>query len=152
METTTKRKPGTPGPLSRWMQRTMGARMVRKVRRGRANFMGMDVLVLTTVGRRTGQRRETALSWFPDGPDSWLIVGSGGGSQNPDWHANLLANPEAATIELPGRGVLEVTPERLEAEAYDGAWAKITQAQPRYAKYQAKSDRRYPVVRLTARG
>lgn len=75
-----KRKPGTPGGFSRWMQRTMNARMNRKIRRGRGEFMGMDVLILSTVGRRSGQPRETPLARFAEGDDAWLIVGSGGGA------------------------------------------------------------------------
>jgi len=149
---TQERKPGTPGALSRWFQRTMNGRAVRKIRRGHATMMGMDLLILTTVGRRTGLTRETPVAWFADGPDAWLLVASGGGSQHPGWFANLLANPTAATIELPGRGVVPVTPERLTGPAYDAAWASVVAAQPRFAKYQAKSARKYPVVRLVPRG
>jgi hypothetical protein len=65
-----ERKPGTPGPLSRWVQRKMNARTSVKIRRGRSKMMGMDLLILNTVGRRSGQPRETPLAWFADG-DSW---------------------------------------------------------------------------------
>ncbi|WP_280267412.1 nitroreductase family deazaflavin-dependent oxidoreductase [Nocardia wallacei] len=146
-----KRKPGTPGAFSRWMQQTMNARMNRKIRRGRGTFMGMDVLILKTVGRRSGQPRETPLAWFPDGDDAWLIVGSGGGSRNPDWHANLMAHPDRVSIELPGRGDVAVTPQPLDGDDRERAWQRIATDQPRIAKYQAKSDRTYPVVRLAPR-
>lgn len=126
-DTRRDRAPGTPGAVSRWMQRTMNGRMNRKVRRGRGEFMGMDVLILHTVGRRSGQPRETPLAWFADGDDR-LVVASGGGSKNPGWHANLLANPDR-----------------------ERAWQRIATAQPRIAKYQSKSEREYPVVRLTTR-
>jgi len=141
----------TPGPVSRWMQRKMNARMIRKIRRGRGTFMGMDVLILNTVGRRSGQPRETPVSWFADGEDAWLIVASGGGDQNPDWYANLMAHPDRASIELPGRDPVPVTPHRLDGAERERAWRRITDAQPRYAKYQRKTDREYPVVRLTPR-
>ncbi|WP_405059536.1 nitroreductase family deazaflavin-dependent oxidoreductase [Kribbella sp. NBC_01505] len=149
---TQERQPGTPGALSRWFQRTVNGRTTRKIRRGRATMMGMDLLVLTTVGRRTGQTRENPLAWFADGADAWVLIASGGGSQNPGWYANLLANPEAATIELPDRGVVPVTPEPLTGASYEAAWASIVEAQPRFAKYQEKSARKYPLVRLTPRG
>ncbi|OUS84161.1 nitroreductase/quinone reductase family protein, partial [Rhodococcus sp. NCIMB 12038] len=74
-----KRKPGTPGAFSRWMQRKMNARMNRKIRRGHGQFMGMDVLILNTVGRRSGQPRQSPLAWFADGDDARLVVASGGG-------------------------------------------------------------------------
>jgi deazaflavin-dependent oxidoreductase (nitroreductase family) len=145
------RKPGAPGALSRWMQQRMNARMNRKVRRGRGAFMGMDVLILNTVGRRSGQPRETPVAWFADGTDAWLIVASGGGSQHPDWHSNLMAHPDRASIELPGRDAVPVTPHRLDGADREQAWQRIAAAQPRIAKYQSKSDREYPVIRLTAR-
>jgi deazaflavin-dependent oxidoreductase (nitroreductase family) len=145
-----KRKPGTPGAFSRWTQRTMNARMIRKVRRGRGTFMGMDVLILTTVGRRSGRPRETPLAWFADGTDSWLVVASGGGSRHPDWHANLTAHPDRVSVELPGRDAVPVTPHRLDGTERAQAWQRIAAAQPRIAKYQSKSPREYPVVRLAA--
>ena len=147
----TKRKPGTPGAFSRWMQRTMNARTNRRIRSGRGTFMGMDLLILNTVGRRSGQPRETPVAWFPDGEDAWLIVASGGGSQHPDWHANLMARPDRASIAFPGHAAIPVTPQPLNGTARDQAWKRIAAAQPRIAKYQSKSDREYPVIRLTSR-
>ncbi|QBI56616.1 nitroreductase family deazaflavin-dependent oxidoreductase [Streptomonospora litoralis] len=146
-----ERKPGTPGPFSRWMQQKMNARMGRKIRGGRGNFMGMDVLLLNTAGRRSGQPRETPLAWFPDGEDAWLVVASGGGSRNPDWHANLMAHPDRVTIEMPGHDAVRVAPQELQGTEREQAWQRIAAAQPRYAKYQSKSERQYPVVRLTPR-
>jgi deazaflavin-dependent oxidoreductase (nitroreductase family) len=147
----TKRKPGTPGPFSRWMQQKANARMARKVRRGRGEFMGMDVLILNTVGRRSGQPRESPVAWFADGEDARLIVASGGGSQHPDWHANLMAHPDRATVELPGAEPVPVTPHQLTGAERARAWQRIVAAQPRLGKYQSKSDRQYPVIRLTPR-
>jgi deazaflavin-dependent oxidoreductase (nitroreductase family) len=145
------RAKGTPGAFSRWMQRTMNARISRKIRRGRGSFMGMDVLILNTVGRRSGQPRETPMAWFADGTDTWLVVASGGGSRHPDWHANLMAHPDRASVELPGRDAVPVTPHRLDGADREQAWQRIAAAQPRIAKYQSKSEREYPVVRLTPR-
>ncbi|MFE9627200.1 nitroreductase family deazaflavin-dependent oxidoreductase [Streptomyces sp. NPDC006527] len=145
------RKPGTPGAFSRWMQKKMNARMIRKVRGGKARFMGMDVLILHTVGSRSGQPRETPVAWFGDGDGAWLSIASGGGSRNPDWYANLMAHPGKATIELSGRGPVKVEPHRLDGAERAQAWRLISTAQPRIAKYQSKSERQYPIVRFTAR-
>ena len=154
------RKQGTPGVFSRWMQHRMNARMNRKIRRGRGQFMGMDVLILHTVGSRSGQSRETPVAWFADrddgdtgdtGADARLIVASGGGSQHPDWYVNLMAHSDQATIELPGGEPVPVTPHGLDGADREQAWQRIAAAQPRIAKYQSKSDRIYPVVRLTPR-
>ncbi|MEU5881476.1 nitroreductase/quinone reductase family protein [Spirillospora sp. NPDC047279] len=139
------------GAVSRWMQHRMNARMGRKIRKGRGTFMGMDVLILHTVGRRSGQPRETPLAWFGDGEDAWLVVGSGGKADHPDWHLNLVGRPDAAAVELPGRDAVRVTPHVLTGAERERAWKEITAAQPRYGKYQSKSDREYPIVRLTPR-
>ena len=90
------------------------------------------------------------MAWFADGTDAWLIVASGG-VQHPDWYLNLMAHPDRASIELPGRDTVPVTPHRLEGADREQAWQRITAAQPRYAKYQGKTDREYPVIRLTLR-
>jgi deazaflavin-dependent oxidoreductase (nitroreductase family) len=129
----------------------MNARTNRKIRRGRGHFMGMDVLILNTVGRHSGLQRETPLAWFDDGAAAWLIVASGGGSQHPDWYVNLMAHPDRASIELPDGDILPVTPHRLDGSDREQAWQRIAAAQPRYAKYQSKSDREFPVIRLTRR-
>ncbi|MBF6414584.1 nitroreductase family deazaflavin-dependent oxidoreductase [Nocardia cyriacigeorgica] len=146
-----KRKPGTPGPVSRWFQKKMNARTAAKMRRkASGKVMGMNVLILHTVGRRSGQRRETPLAWFGDG-DAKLVVASGGGSVNPDWYANLAAHPDQVTIELPGEGTVDVIPQTLDGTDREDAWKRIVAEEPRIGKYQKKSTRIYPVVRLTPR-
>jgi deazaflavin-dependent oxidoreductase (nitroreductase family) len=129
----------------------MNVRTNRKIRRGRGRFIGMDVLILNTVGRQSGLQRETPLAWFSDGDDARLIVASGGGSHHPDWYVNLMAHPDRASIELPGGDSLPVAPHRLGGSDREQAWQRIAAAQPRYAKHQSKSDRQYPVIRLTGR-
>jgi deazaflavin-dependent oxidoreductase (nitroreductase family) len=133
------------------MQHRMNARVNRKVRRGRGKVMGMDVLILHTAGLRSGHPRETPVAWFADGDAARLIVASGGGSRNPDWYDNLMARPDQASISLPGRDAEPVTPHRLEGAERERAWQVVAAAQPRIAKYQSKSDREYPVIRLTPR-
>ncbi|PXY22668.1 nitroreductase family deazaflavin-dependent oxidoreductase [Prauserella muralis] len=140
-----------PGTLSRWFQRRMNARTNTRIRRKGGRVMGMDLLILHTKGRRSGQPRETPVTWFPDGEDTWLVVASGGGNAHPDWYANLMAHPGDVAIELPGRGTVPVRPHRLDGGEREQAWQRVTTAQPRYEKYQRKSKREYPVIRLTVR-
>jgi len=151
-----QRQGGGPGKFSRWMQHRMNARMNRKVRKGKGSFMGMDVLILHTVGARSGEARETPVAWFPAGEgdatgDARLIVASGGGDRHPDWYTNLVAHPDRASVELPGGATVPVAPRRLAGTDRERGWDRIATAQPRIAKYQSKSDREYPVVRLTPR-
>ncbi len=103
---------------------------------------------------REGRRRGTPGAFsrcFADGEDARLIVASGGGSQHPDWYLNLMALSDRASIELPGRDTVPVTPHRLDGADREQAWQRIAAAQPRIATYQSKSDREYPVVRLSLR-
>jgi hypothetical protein len=68
------------GPVAKWLSN----QMIRRARRKGGTFMGMNVLVLTTVGAKTGKRRETPLGSFPDGDGAWLVVASANGSaKNP---------------------------------------------------------------------
>ena len=142
------RRSGGPGALSQWIQRTANARTNRRIRGGRGRMMGMDLLILHTVGRRSGQPRQSPLAWFADGEDAWLVVASGGGDRHPDWYANLVAHPDRTSVELPGRDAVPVTPQRLVGTDREQAWQRIVTAQPRLGRYQAKSDRQYPVIRL----
>lgn len=142
---------GGPGPVSRWVQHKANARVIRKLRRGRGRFMGMDVLVVHHRGRRTGRPYETPVAWFPGDGGDRLVVASGGGEQDPDWYRNLVARPDEAAIELAGGERVAVRPEPLAGAEREAAWARIAAAQPKIAEYQAKTERRYPVVRLTVR-
>jgi hypothetical protein len=64
---------------------------------------------------------------------------------------NLTAHSDWASIELPGRDTVPETPHRLDGADREQAWQRIAAAQPRIARYQSKSDREYPVVRLSLR-
>ncbi|MFC9979441.1 nitroreductase family deazaflavin-dependent oxidoreductase [Gordonia sp. NPDC127522] len=135
--------------LSLWYQRKTNERTVARIRKKSGSMWGMEMLILRTTGRRSGLVRETPLSWFADG-DDWLIVASGGGKRNPDWFANLTAHPDGVSVERHGEAPVPVTPIVLDAAEREIAWNTVVEAQPRYAKYQKKSSREYPLVRLVA--
>jgi len=111
--------------------------------------MGMDLLYLTTIGAKTGEKRQTALARFPDGPESWLVVASSAGSaRNPGWYHNIAAHPDQVWIELAGQQ-LRATAEQLDGDRREEAWQRIIASQPRYAGYQRKTDRVLPIIRLS---
>ncbi len=118
--------------------------------RGRMN--GMDVLMLTTVGRTSGKERTTPVSRFPWDEGSFLVVASAAGAQrNPDWYHNLAANPDKVRITVEGE-TLDVVAEQLHGDDRTRAWEHITTAVPRFAGYETKTDREIPVIRLTPKG
>ena len=110
------RPPSLSGPIGRWVQQLM----MRQHRRS-WKFQGMDLLFLTTVGRKTGQERVNPVAWFPYGDGTWLIVASAAGSaQNPAWYRNLAAHPDRIRIELRDKTV-PVTAEQLSGPAREEA-------------------------------
>jgi deazaflavin-dependent oxidoreductase (nitroreductase family) len=139
---------GSRALSSNALTRTMMRVMTGWHRRSGDKFQGMELLYLTTVGAKSGQKRQSTVTRFEDGEEAWLVVASAGGSaQNPAWYHNIAAHPDQVWIEFGGRQ-LRVNPTQLSGEARKQAWQRITQRHPRYAGYQTKTDREIPVIRL----
>jgi len=118
-------------------------------RRSGDRFQGMDLLYLTTVGAKTGQKRQAAVARVSDGDDAWLVVASAGGSaHHPGWYHNMAAHPDQVWIEFGGRQ-LQVIPTQLDGDARAEAWQRVTKAVPRFAGYERQTDRILPVIRLS---
>jgi deazaflavin-dependent oxidoreductase (nitroreductase family) len=133
----------------RRFNRWVSAWSMSRIRRtGKVPGLGLNALVLTTTGRRSGLERSTPVAWFP-GPDGTrLIVASAlGSSTNTAWYYNLAANPVRARIETAGASIAVVA-EQLHGPARAAAWRQITATSPRFAKYQDRMDRLLPVVSL----
>lgn len=125
------------------------AQRIRK--RGGRGVMGMNVLVLTTIGAKSGEERTTPVAWFPGDGGSWLISASAaGGAKNPAWYRNLAAHPDQVRIDVDGRSV-DVHAEQLHGEDRTRAWEQIVAAAPRFASYETATDREIPVIRLRRR-
>ncbi|WP_049562353.1 nitroreductase family deazaflavin-dependent oxidoreductase [Nonomuraea sp. SBT364] len=107
-------------------------------------FHGAPTLLITTIGRRSGLPRRTALIYGRDG-DRYLVVASNGGAaDHPLWFHNLLAQPQVK---------VQVEAEVFDAEARPAAederprlWETMTGIWPHYLGYQRKTSRRIPVV------
>jgi deazaflavin-dependent oxidoreductase (nitroreductase family) len=120
----------------------------------RMRVQGRPVLLLETVGARSGRTRATIVCWFPDAPDgpgeSWIVVASmGGAARHPAWFLNMAKNPDKVWIEV-GKRKVKVRPESLRGADRAQAWERVVQLAPGFARYQEKTDREIPVVRLTA--
>ena len=135
------------GRLMKWLN-AFASNRIRKS----GKFMGgMNALVLTTVGRKSGTERSTPVGYFPGNDGSWLIVASAAGApKNPAWYYNIGAHPDNVRIELAGRKV-DVTAEQLHGTERQEAWRQITSAASRFAQYQEKTDRELPIIRLVPR-
>jgi deazaflavin-dependent oxidoreductase (nitroreductase family) len=110
----------------------------------------LPVLILHTVGRKSGKARQSPLLHVKDA-DTYVVVGSRGGSDAPPaWWLNLQAMSEA-TIEIKGTR-RRVTARRATAEEKSVYWPRLTAGYPFYDDYQARTTRDIPVIVLTPTG
>jgi deazaflavin-dependent oxidoreductase (nitroreductase family) len=108
----------------------------------------MPVIELTTVGRKSGEKRSTMLTSPLTVGESYVVVASHGGSEHhPAWYLNLKANPRVEIVRNAG------TPETRTARIADAPlraslWSQITDQHKNYAGYQEKTSREIPLVLL----
>jgi deazaflavin-dependent oxidoreductase (nitroreductase family) len=132
--------PGAFRPLARLHAR------IYKLVGGRGH---RNMVVLSTLGSRTGLERSSTVASFPEGEDSWLVVASmGGEAKHPSWYVNLAKHPDRVFLQVRGKR-FRVRPVSLHAEDRAAAWKRITSEAPNFAEYQTLTDREIPVVRLT---
>lgn len=112
---------------------------------GRA--MGMPVVGIETVGRKTGRRRATTLAAPITEDDRVVLVASfGGDDRHPAWYHNLRANPEVqVTLRGETRSLLARTATGTERATL---WNRIIKIYDGYGRYQQRTDRQIPVVIL----
>jgi deazaflavin-dependent oxidoreductase (nitroreductase family) len=108
------------------------------------DWQGTKTLLLTTIGRRSGEPRELPLIYGRHGDDYLVVASKGGAPEHPAWYRNLQANPD---VEV------QVGPERFKATARTATpeerpemWKIMTGEWPAYDDYQRKTDREIPVV------
>jgi deazaflavin-dependent oxidoreductase (nitroreductase family) len=104
------------------------------------------ILLLNTVGRKTGRRRTSPLLYVMDGEDFVIIASKGGAPTHPAWYLNLRANPDA-TVEIGDREV-RVRAEEADPEEKARLWQKMVEMYPTYDNYQKKTEREIPLLIL----
>ncbi|GLI26569.1 nitroreductase [Agromyces rhizosphaerae] len=144
---------GTRGPEPRHPGRfARGAAdwMVRRLAAADGRAMLTKAIVVVTIGRKTGEERRTPVGWFPaDG--GWIVLASASGSRrHPQWYRNIAANPGRVAVETNGEHV-PVDVEQLAGAERDAEWARIVEALPAFARTARKTDREFPILRLTRR-
>ena len=110
---------------------------------------GMPVLLLTTVGRKSGKQRTTPLMYIRDG-DSYVVTASNNGNdRHPAWLYNLQVTPQVQ-IEVPGQR-LEVQAEVATQAEQERRWPQLEAEAPFFDKYRQKTTRAIPMVLLNPR-
>jgi deazaflavin-dependent oxidoreductase (nitroreductase family) len=117
---------------------------------GRVQNFGSSLVLLHTVGAKSGEARISPVLGIADG-DAWLVIASAGGSRrHPAWYFNLEAHPDV-TVETP-TGMVDVHAAALDGAAYDAAWAKFVARSPVFEQYAQRTDgRTMPILRLSPR-
>jgi deazaflavin-dependent oxidoreductase (nitroreductase family) len=110
-------------------------------------FEGANMLLLHTVGAKSGQPRTNPLVYVTDGDRLVIIASKGGAPSNPDWYYNLLANP-LVTVELGNEQFqARATPVTEEPER-SRLYAKMVDHRAGFAEYEQKTSRKIPAVIL----
>lgn len=122
--------------------RTTGGRIGKRL-------VNNDMLLLSTIGSRTGKRHTVPLLYLRDGDDHVIIASWGGRPENPQWYRNLQAQPRT-TIQVLGEKI-PVTARTANPTERVRLWPLILAAYDGYAEYESRTTREIPVVILTRR-
>lgn len=109
-------------------------------------FDGAPLLLLTSVGAKSGAARTTPLMYLPDGERIVIFASKAGAPTNPAWYHNLLANP-SATVEV-GGDIFDVDVSVATGEERERLFDQQSQLMPQFADYAQKTTRQIPVVVL----
>ena len=113
-----------------------------------AENQGHRVIVLTTVGAKSGKLRKTPLMRVEHDGEWALVASMGGAPTHPVWYYNLVAHPDAVVVQ-DGPTPVEVTVREASGDEKARWWDWAVEAYPPYADYQAKTDRQIPLFIAT---
>ena len=114
---------------------------------GGASMGNRPLLLLTTLGRKTGQKRTSPMMYVRSADRLLVIASNNGGTADPQWYRNLLADP-AVTVEVPG-DEYHAQAHPLTGADYDREWRRIKESFPFFAEHEERAEgRRIPVVAL----
>jgi deazaflavin-dependent oxidoreductase (nitroreductase family) len=123
-----------------WIYRNLGGRFAGKTP------AGGPILLLTTTGRHSGEKRSVALGYLDQG-DNFLVVASNGGqATEPGWSYNLKADPRAEIEYQEAKVQTEV--ELLKGDDRADAWERFISAYPEYEQAQHWAGREFPLYRI----
>ncbi len=105
-----------------------------------------SILLLTTMGRKTGVRRTTPVIFLPTGRSYAIVASLAGADRHPAWYLNLEAAREADVQILDKR--IHVRAQTVDAERRWELWPQLVAIYPPYAEYQTRTARVIPVVEL----
>jgi deazaflavin-dependent oxidoreductase (nitroreductase family) len=108
---------------------------------------GMPIIVVTSVGAKSGKLRKTPLMRVEHEGRYALIASKGGAPEHPVWYWNISKNPHVELQDGPVRK--DYLAKEVSGEQRELWWQRAVEAYPDYAEYQQKTDREIPVFVLT---
>ena len=110
------------------------------------HLRGMPLLLLTTIGRKTGKQRVTPVMYICDGENYVVTASNAGREKQPAWFVNLQANPQT-TIEVDGM-TKNMLAHQANPEEKKRLWTQLVEQAPFFEDYQKKTTRDIPMVIL----
>lgn len=114
------------------------------------NFEGAPVLLLHSIGAKSGEERVSPMMYMADGDRYLVFASAAGADRNPAWYWNLIAHPDV-NIEV-GDQQLDVRAVELSGADRDVKYAEQAKRYPGFADYQRKTTRTIPVIALIPKG
>lgn len=108
--------------------------------------LSYSMLLLHTVGRKSGKRRTHTLLYFRDGEDLIICASNNGSHSPPAWYLNLQAQPRVCIQH--GRVRREVIAETVGPQERERLWQALLRVRPQYADYKQRTAREFPLIRL----
>lgn len=121
-----------------WIFKKTGGRFGDKFLRG------AEVGILTTIGRKSGEERDSPLLFLQEGKRIVLVASQGGRATNPMWYLNLVANPRVKFQTK--RETLELTARDATDAERDEYWPKLDAMYADFVNYRSYTDRKIPIV------
>ena len=110
---------------------------------------GGDVLLLTTIGRKSGKKHTTPVMYLQDNDDYLISASAAGAPKNPSWYWNAAKGTAPVEIQV-GSQTMTVDVTDLQGEERDKSYDKFKQAMASFAGYEEKTTRTIPVLKLTS--
>ena len=127
------------GGIQVWLYRVSGGKLGGKM-------AGFKVLLLTTVGRKSGKIHTVPLGFFERQGGYLIVASKGGAPSNPAWYYNLKDQPQV-TVQI-YEMVMPASVEVLSGEARAQAWQQVISEAPSYAAYEKRTTREIPLILL----
>ena len=127
-----------------WLYRRSNGRIGKTWRVGSAMRHGVPVCLVTTTGRKSGLPRTVPLLHVPDGENVILVASQGGLPDNPQWYANIVADPDVS-VQF-GTTTRRMRARTATPDERAALWPRLTAVYADFDNYQAWTERVIPVV------